>query len=371
MARAWSPGRPGRHVVIVGIGVIGSQVAPHVGRMAEVGRVTLIDDQHYDNGNLASQSIEPADVGRPKAVVQAGKLRRMRRELHVRAIVAAIASVPLGHLRSDVILACLDSRRARQDVNRAALRLGLNWIDAGVDGGGLLARIDVFRPGIGNPCFECLMDDRDYAMVEQVYSCLGEREAGPPTRAASSLGALAASLQAIECRKLLAGGEPPPAFDHQILIDAAHHRVYRTRFAANPACRLADHGAWRIEPLRRPPTGITLAAALGLAPRIGHGGGGRALRVEGSPFVARLSCSRCGHQRSLLRHQASLGSKSLQCGRCRGAMVASGFDMREQLDGRDLPPRTLGRSLGSLGLRVGDVFSVGAPPREKHFEIVV
>ena len=52
-------------------------------------------------------------------------------------------------------------------------------------------------------------------------------------------------------------------------------------------------------------------------------------------------------------------------------MVPSGFDMREQLERSELPPRTLKRSLGSLGLRIGDVFSVGVPPRAKHFELVV
>jgi molybdopterin/thiamine biosynthesis adenylyltransferase len=358
-------------VVIVGVGVIGSQVAPHVGRMPEVGRVTLVDDQAYDEGNLAAQAIEPRDVGRPKAIVQAGRLRRMRRDLQTAALVVPVASVPLGRLRADVILACLDSRRARQDVNRAALRLGVPWIDAGVAGDGLLARITLFRPGNGNPCFECLLDERDYANPEQVYSCLGVRAEGAPTGAPSSLGGLAASLQSIECHKLLQGGQPLPAFDHQIHVDAAGHKVLRTRFTANPACRIVDHGVWRIEPLRCPPAGITLAAALGLAPRDGGGGGERALRVEGSPFVARLTCSRCGGERSLLRHTASLGPRSLMCGRCRGAMVASGFDMRERLEGGHLPARTLSRSLGSLGLRVGDVFSVGTSQREKHFEIAV
>lgn len=371
MERTSSPGRNGKHVVIVGIGVIGSQVAPHVGRMSEVGRVTLVDDQSYDEGNLVSQAIDPADVGRPKATVQARRLRRMRRDLQTAAFVAPIASVPLGRLRADVILACLDSQRSRQDVNRAALRLGVPWIDAGVDGDGLLARISVFRPGNGNPCLECLMSERDYETAKHVFSCLGVREAGAPTGAPSSLGGLAASLQAIECRKLLVDGNSPPAFDHQIHIDAAGHKVFRTRFAANPACRIADHGAWRIEPLRRPPSGVTLAAALELAPGVGRRGEESSLTVEGSPFVASLTCSRCGGERSLLRHRASLGLRSLMCGRCRGAMVASGFDMRERLDGSELPACTLNRSLASLGLRIGDVFSVGAPRREKHFEIVV
>jgi len=59
-----------------------------------------------------------------------------------------VENVPLGQLRSDLILAGLDSRRARMEVNRAALRLGLPWFDAGVLGEDLLVRITRYRPGV-------------------------------------------------------------------------------------------------------------------------------------------------------------------------------------------------------------------------------
>jgi adenylyltransferase/sulfurtransferase len=171
--------------------------------MSGIGRVTLIDRDTYEKKNLLSQDITPQDVGRSKAAVQARRLRRINPALRVDVIVDAVQNVPLGQLRADIILACLDSRTARQYVNQAAWRLGVLWIDSGVEGRGLLARVNVYVPGPDTPCLECAWDEQDYEALEQTYPCQGETGEPAPTNASSSLGALAASLQAIECQKLL------------------------------------------------------------------------------------------------------------------------------------------------------------------------
>ncbi len=366
MPRRTKPARR-KVVVIVGAGGnIGSHLVQHIGRMPEVGWVILIDPDVYELANLEVQMIDAADVGRTKVAVQASRLRRLRADLGITAIAAPIESVPLGRLRSDLILACLDSRRSRREVNRVALRLGIPFIDAGVDAAGLLARISAYRPGSAQPCLECSFGERDYEMAEPGRSCLGEPERTAPTGSPSSLGALAASLQAIECRKLLGGGSDGPAFGHQVLVDAAHHRILRTRYAANPACRLGDHDAWRIEPLRRAPAAISVAAALTLGPRSAEPG----IFIEGSPFQARHVCPGCGAERALLRHRASLQARRLRCRACRADMVAVGFDMQDRLERHEMPHRILRRSLGSLGLRVGDVFGVGEPKKERFYEFV-
>ena len=66
----------GRHVVVVGAGGnIGSHLAPHLVRLPGVGRVTLVDRDRYERGNLPFQDMEAGDVGRPKAEVQAERGR--------------------------------------------------------------------------------------------------------------------------------------------------------------------------------------------------------------------------------------------------------------------------------------------------------
>jgi len=125
----------GRHIATIGAGGnIGSHLVPHLGRLPGIERVTLVDPDNYERRNLWSQDITPGAIGRSKARVQARRLQRINPQLRVEAIASAVEDVPLGRLRCDLILACLDSRRARQTVNEVAWRLGIPWIDAGVLG---------------------------------------------------------------------------------------------------------------------------------------------------------------------------------------------------------------------------------------------
>ena len=357
--------RESRVVVIGAGGNIGSHLVPHLGRIPQVGRVTLIDKDVYEATNVRTQNITPADVGTLKAIVQARKLRRISPTLRVEAISDAVERVPLGKLRSDVILSCLDSRVARQHTNQFAWRLGIPLIDAGVEAGGLLARVNVYLPGADSPCLECAWDDRDYEALEQTYSCLGSEEIAA-TNAPSSLGALAASLQAIECQKLLSGQTDRAAVGKQVLVDAAYHRHYVTAFRRNPNCRFSRHEVWDIRRLECSVKDLTLAQALGLVHAAGTSGG---LRIEGKPFVTRMTCPDCGATRSLLRLACALRNARTRCAKCGRRMIATGFDALERLNANVVPKSALSRSLRSLGLRPGEVFSVSGDEGEFHYEL--
>ncbi len=363
---------PGKSVTIVGAGGnIGSQLVPHLGRMREIRKVTLVDQDSYEPNNLRSQDIRAQDVGKPKSDVQAQRLLGMRSHLRVVSIPAPLETVPPGKLRADLILSCLDSRRARQDVNRIALRLGIPWIDAGIEASASLARTSLFLPGPERACMECLWDAGMYADLDQIYSCLGTRVQALPTQAPSSLGALTAALQAIECDKFISGGSGAVAFGTETVIDAAQNKLHTTSFSRNPGCRLSDHDMWEIKPLTRSPGEMSVAEALNLGDSGKSARGTRSLRVEGSPFVTRLICSGCGRERDLLRHAASLTPDIQRCGQCRALMTVRGFDLLESLEGSRLPERVLRLSLQSIGLRRGDVFSVEGPEGERHFEMAL
>ncbi len=85
-------------------------------------------------------------MGKAKAQVQTRRLRQINRGLRTRAFGQPLEDLPLGALRCDVILAAVDSRRTRMAINQAAWRLGVPWINAGMDADGLLARVQVFMP---------------------------------------------------------------------------------------------------------------------------------------------------------------------------------------------------------------------------------
>src|SRR6185436_3680323 len=112
------------HVVLVGAGAIGSHLLPHLARSPQVSRITVIDRDRYDAGNTRGQLIDARDIGRPKALAQATRLRRINPELQVIPIRSSVERLPLGALRASVILAALDSRKARMIVNQMAWRLG-------------------------------------------------------------------------------------------------------------------------------------------------------------------------------------------------------------------------------------------------------
>lgn len=363
--------RATKSIVVIGCGGnIGSHLVPHLGRMRGVERVTLIDRDVYEAANVRTQDITPQDVGRRKAAVQARRLAHINPALSVTAIAQAVERVPLGLLRADVMLACLDSRRARQYVNQAAWRLGVPWIDTGVEAGSLLARVNVYVPAAKSPCLECAWDEQDYAALEQAYPCQGFSEQTFSTNAPSSLGALAASLQAIECEKVLSGHLDKAAVGQQVLINAAHHKHYVTTYRRNAECRFDGHETWSIRKLKRRPQDLTLRQALKLVASDASSNG-QGLRVEGDPFVRKLSCAGCGQTKRLLRLQSRLRAADTTCRSCGQMMIAAGRDLSESLEAAALTEALLERSLYSLGFRHGDVLGIGSRAREMHFEIDV
>jgi molybdopterin/thiamine biosynthesis adenylyltransferase len=351
------------HVIVVGCGNIGSQLIPHLGRLPSVDRITLIDPEDYERKNMEGQAIDSCDVGKPKACVQAAHLKRINPNLQVSALIASVENLPLGILRSDLIFGCLDSRLARMNLNQFAWRLGTTYIDAGVDPDGMLVRVDVYRPGDDQPCLECSWTDRDYEGLEYSYPCLRGRTSRS-TNSTSGLGALAASIQVIEAQKILAGHANP---SHQVLMDAMHNKYYSASLQRNSKCRF-DHTTWRIDSLHLALSKWTLRDVLHLAMTPGSEAGVFSLGVEGMPFVRTLVCPGCGHSKSVLRLKCSLSVKDSICGFCRQQLLPSGWQLTEELTSY-LPARTLSRSLKSLGLRNGEVITIGSGLNNLHFQI--
>ena len=68
-----------------------------------------------------------------------------------------------------------------------------------------------------------------------------------PTAAPAYLGCLAASLQAAEIDKILAGQRALVAEGKEIRLDVRHHRHLVTRLVRNPGCRFSHDPPWTIE----------------------------------------------------------------------------------------------------------------------------
>jgi molybdopterin/thiamine biosynthesis adenylyltransferase len=356
------------HVIVVGAGAIGSHVLPHLARSPLVSRLTVVDRDIYVRSNLAGQSVDVQGLGRFKAVEQVRHLRRINPGLALHAIHSAVEDLPLGALRGDVILGCLDSRIARMTVNQAAWRLGVPFVDAGVEATGMLARVAAFVPAPGAPCLECGWDAADYAAVEQVYACQAGA-ASPRTGASSALGALAAALQAIECEKLLGGAASEALVGRDVLVNARHHTHFVTATRRNPACRMPDHDSWRIDPFDGPVSGTTLGDLLALGTLLRGAGDRLAFRVAGQRFATTLTCSGCGDEKPVFQLERTLRDSSHRCLICNAVLRPTGFALREAVAADAVPGTALEAPLTALGLRAGDVFSLSTASVDVHYEL--
>jgi molybdopterin/thiamine biosynthesis adenylyltransferase len=346
----------GKSIVVAGAGGnIGSHLTESLARMPDVGRVVLIDRDVYEQRNVVNQNIVQRDVRKPKVHVQARRLVQIRPSLEVQAIHAPLENLPLGTWRADLMVACLDSRAARQAVNFRAWRMGTPWIDSGVLGFEWLARVNVYAPASDAPCLECAWSDEDYDLLEQKYPC-GARNVPAPNGASSELGALAAAMLALECRKILAGDLDCAAVGRQATYNARWHRFSMTTFLRNPRCRF-DHATWRVEPLPCRTRETRIADLLAMA---------ESVRIPAQHFVRRLVCPVCGREKRLFHLAASLDAALRRCGRCRQPMIEPGFDIVESLD-RDLPADVRNLTLEEAGLRYGDLLEAG----DRYLEIAV
>jgi molybdopterin/thiamine biosynthesis adenylyltransferase len=334
--------------------------------MPEIGRVTLIDRDAYARDNLHTQDIHAADIDKPKSVVQARRLRRINPGLRVDSIVDAVEHVPLGRLRCDVILAGLDSRLARQITSERAWQLGTTLVDAGVDGPGLLARVSVYHPGPVSACLMCQWSGEDFDAIEHIYPCTVKDDGtsgveAPATNAPSAVGGLAGSLLALECRRVLAEPRGNPRPGRELVMEAAHGNLYVTRLQASPDCSFQGHRHGALVVGGTCPGTTTVGRAIDSAAAATDGPGKPSrLRVIGQSFVTQLTCPQCGGYRDVLTLKPSLRrAGQCRCRQCGEQMVATGFGTRDELTVDALPPRTLNRSLNSVGLRHGDLLAIG------------
>jgi molybdopterin/thiamine biosynthesis adenylyltransferase len=349
------------HIAVVGVGNIGSQVLPHLARMTRVSRLTLVDGDHYELGNVAVQNINRMDVGQPKVAAQASRLQRIRPSLgnsglEVVALQERIEDVPRGLLKCDLLVSCLDSRSSRQRINEIAWRLGSPWIDAGILGSQNLARVSTYAPAGDGACLECGWSHDDYAQVEQEYLCGAGGGAAFPTMASSALGGLAASLLAIEIAKILGSDRPEPVVARQIIVGAENYFAQVTTSGRNRWCRF-DHRTWHVEPWECEPETTTLGEALEML---------GSLQVEGHSFVTELVCPACGRK----------GEKSLRlnrplarCAVCNRRMASSGFGSLERLN-RELAGEFTNMTLAEIGLKTGDIISGGGQHHRIHHRML-
>ncbi len=194
-------------VMVVGIGALGNEVTKNLAQIG-VGNLFLVDFDFVETSNLTrSVLFREYNDGCKKVEVAAERLKELNPDINIRSFHGDV-SLDLGtgiFRRMDVVMGCLDNREARLAVNRACWKVGVPWVDGGIQE--LSGTVKIFNPP-DSACYECTMSPKDFELLNIRYSCpLLKREdiisGKVPT--VSTISSVIGGIQAQEAVKLLHG----------------------------------------------------------------------------------------------------------------------------------------------------------------------
>jgi molybdopterin/thiamine biosynthesis adenylyltransferase len=360
----------GACVGLIGAGLLGGQLALHLA-MLQV-KTLLVDSGDVDAANLGNQLLPASALGEPKAHVRVEQMKSLNPSSPVHAIRARVEEVGLGAFAGcDLLVTGLDSPASRLAVNRIAARLGIDWIDAAVDGTGrrsygTVTWLRPSRPDVA--CFGCRFgpDALAAAALEvRREPCASWRSPGmpdtPPTLMASPFGAVVAGLQMGWAIQALLG-ESQEQLGHQLQISGGPGvpRVRRVELARRAACVFPHQ---RLQPLRR--VDCRTVGELLVVARRDLGAAPDALVFPERPLAFGLACAVCGATKDLVKRCEAVGDAEVRCD-CRASQGMAPVEVGNRLTG----PRL--RALASqpwpaLGIPAEDLVTACSGPRRKHY----
>ena len=176
--------------------------------------------------------------------------------------------------------------------------------------------------------------------------------------------ALAASLLALECQRVLRGdlaADRPTDF----VVASDRWQATATRWVRNPGC-LTDHATRPIDSRRVPVVTSVAEAAAEFSPLGGRSA--ETLAIVGGRFAHQLICRRCGPIAGAPR-LVRTGEESLRCPGCRGPAAVVGFGLEAELDLARMASEPEPATLGTLGCLPGDVIALSTDSAVRYLEV--
>lgn len=302
-------------VMVAGAGAIGNEVVKNLALLG-VGNLWIVDFDTVDVTNLTrSVLFRESDVGRSKAAVAA------ERALEINPQIAATPfdcdleyAIGAGVYRSmDIVIGCLDSLQARLALNRICYRVGVPWINGGIEA--TVAEVALFQADKG-ACFECSMSPAMWEQHHERFSCGGLRadmeEAKQPTTAI--VASIVAGYMANEAVAALhADAENPKtglSFGQKMILLLKPYRFDVYGLPTDSNCLAHDH--WEpIETLSVSPSALTTRRLL---ERIGEPEGTLEL---GFDLLTVMRCVECGAEEPIFQPLEKTGVEESECHHCR------------------------------------------------------
>lgn len=122
-----------KKALIAGVGALGNEVAKNLA-MIGFSNVFLVDKQKIELSNLTRSILfRESDVGLPKVEAAKRRMHEINSEVKIATFHGNLDSLGLGVFRRmDVVFCELDGIFPRLLLNRALLRVGTPWVNAGM-----------------------------------------------------------------------------------------------------------------------------------------------------------------------------------------------------------------------------------------------
>ena len=221
------------HALVIGAGGLGCPAALYLASSG-VGRITVVDHDNVDLGNLQRQiAHNTSRLGQPKADSLRTSVAALNPEVQLHALVRRADAALLDELvpQADVVLDCCDNFRTRHAINAACVKHGKPLVSGAAVGWDAQLSVYDSRPRTGphgggaGPC----------------YACVFPPEVAHEDAACNTMGVLAplvgiiGCMQAAEALKLLAG-TGQPLTGRLLMLDARRMAWDSISLQRQPGC---------------------------------------------------------------------------------------------------------------------------------------
>lgn len=221
---AWKRAR----VLIVGVGGLGSVSALYL-TAAGVGHIRLVDPDLVSESNLQRQVLyTQAEIGRPKAVCAAARLRALNPYAEIEAHEAAFGRGNALALASgcDILVDGTDGKAVRYLLDSVSVGLGVPYAYAAI--AGFEGRVALWNTAADAPVYRDLFPEEEAAAASEPE----------PPGVVGPLPGVAGAWQAWEVLAFLSGSRRRAAGD-LLCFDLLGGAQYRLQVPAHPARRAA------------------------------------------------------------------------------------------------------------------------------------
>jgi adenylyltransferase/sulfurtransferase len=356
-------------VGVLGAGLLGGMAVHHFGLLG-VGMV-VVDCGKVEPENLGNQGFRVDQLGDWKSEARAQQVAELNPDCAVSAVSRPVEALGLAELVGvDLLLAGLDGRAARVRVNEISQRLGIPFIDAGVDGSGehLLGTVTVYDPrSPEGACYVCRYRAEDLATISREGrgpGCPSWRSQlvpdTPPTLVASPFGGVVGGFETLWAIRVLLG-RPGEFANTQLLIDCdGVPRVRAVSLTRKRDC-LVDHGHLDLLPCAEGDTDDTVARLLERAAE-DLGEPIEALIFHDRRLVVGEACRECGKTDERVCLAEIHGDEGPRCACGEPAPLA----LTDRLS-REQAQRIAGQNWADLGLPPSDVVTAMAGGKKAHY----